>query len=145
MSPPPGAGGSSTDSALSRMISISLEDRNGRRGVRSSGFLTPAPMALESRLRKGARESENWSQRMKRRFSPNRCLTQSLWSTVRATDVFPIPPAPMRATGVRLWARATILSIKSSRPKKARGGGGGVSPDVLYEISEAEPIDKQGC
>jgi len=28
------------DSALSRMINISLEDRNGYRGVRSSGFST---------------------------------------------------------------------------------------------------------
>jgi hypothetical protein len=34
------------DSALSRTMSISFEDRNGRRGVRSSGFSTPAPTDL---------------------------------------------------------------------------------------------------
>src|SRR5882757_9285171 len=119
------------DSALSRTIIISLEDRNGRRGVRSSGFLMPAPMTLEIRLRKGAREGENWSQRMNRRLSPNRCLMRLLWSTVRAIEVFPIPPAPMRATGVRLWVRSTSLSIKLLRPKKARGGGGGDSPDLV--------------
>jgi hypothetical protein len=43
-------------------------------------------------------------------------------------DVFPIPPAPMRAMGVRLLARLMILSISSSRPKQALGGGGGNSP-----------------
>jgi hypothetical protein len=42
-------------------------------------------------------------------------------------EVFPIPPAPMRAMGVRFSARATILSISSSRPKHALGGGGGNS------------------
>ena len=46
-------------------------------------------------------------------------------------DVFPIPPAPMRATGVRFSARLAIVSINSSRPKHALGGGGGDSPGLL--------------
>lgn len=48
-----------------------------------------------------------------------------------AIDVFPIPPGPMRATGVRFSARSTILAINSSRPKQALGGGGGDSPGIL--------------
>lgn len=40
--------GSRMDSALSRNRIISLEDKNGRRGVRSLGFSMPAPMVLES-------------------------------------------------------------------------------------------------
>ena len=46
-------------------------------------------------------------------------------------DVFPIPPALMRAIGVRLLARPTIFSISSSCPKQALGGGGGGSPSIL--------------
>ena len=38
-----------------------------------------------------------------------------------------VPPAPMRAMGVRFTARPTIFSINSSRPKQALGGGGGDS------------------
>jgi hypothetical protein len=127
----PGPCGSRMDSALSRTMSIFVEDRNGRKGVRSLGFLTPAPMALERRLRRLAREAGNWSQRMNRRFFPNRCLIRLSWRIVRAIDVFPIPPAPMRAMGVRFLARPTIFSISSSRPKQALGGGGGDSPSVL--------------
>jgi len=69
---------------------------------------------------------------MNRRLSPNRCLTRSLWRTVKAIDVFPMPPAPMRAMGVRFSVRPTILSISSSRPKNALGGGGGNSPGTLH-------------
>ena len=47
------------DSALSRIMSISLEERKGRRGVRSSGFSTSAPMTLESRARRWALEAGN--------------------------------------------------------------------------------------
>jgi len=43
-------------------------------------------------------------------------------------DVFPIPPAPMSAIGVKVSARPMILSISSSRPKHTLGGGGGDSP-----------------
>ena len=51
--------GSRTDSALSRNRIISLEDKNGRKGVKSSGFLIPAPTACESRARKWTREAGN--------------------------------------------------------------------------------------
>ena len=108
--------GSRMDSALSRTMSISLEDRDGRRGVRSSAFSTPAPMTSESRRRKCVREAGNSSQRINRRSLPNRSLMRLSWRTVRAMDVLPIPPAPMRASGVRFPARLTILSINSSRP-----------------------------
>lgn len=46
-------------------------------------------------------------------------------------DVFPIPPAPIRAIGMRLPARLTIFSIKQLRPKQALGGGGGDSQGML--------------
>ena len=46
-------------------------------------------------------------------------------------DVFPIPPGPMRAIGVRSSARVTIFSISSLRPKQALGCGGGDSPSML--------------
>ena len=46
-------------------------------------------------------------------------------------EVLPIPPAPMRATGVRFSARQTIFSISSLRPKHALGDGGGDSPALL--------------
>ena len=39
------------DSGLSRTMSISFEDRSGRRGVMSSGVSTPAPMVVERRRR----------------------------------------------------------------------------------------------
>ena len=126
--------GSRMDSALSSTMNISLEDRNGRRGVKSLGFSTPAPMASESRLRKLACAGWNWSQRMNRRFSLNLFLTRSWCRTVKATDVLPIPPAPTRAIGVRPSTRLTISSISSissSRPKQALGGRGGDSPSKL--------------
>jgi hypothetical protein len=119
------------DSALSRTKSISPDDRKRRRGVRSSGFSTPAPMTLESRARKLVSEAVNVSQRRNRRSSPNRCLMRPSWRTVRAMEVLPIPPAPMRATEVRWSAKPTNLSIHSSRPKKTPGGGGGNSPYTL--------------
>jgi hypothetical protein len=119
------------DSALSRTMTISLEDRNGRREARPSGFSAPAPMTLESRARKLVSEVVNSSQRMNQRFSPNRRSTRSSWRTVKAMDVFPIPPAPMRAMGVNSSARPTIFSISSSRPKQALGRGGGDSPSIL--------------
>jgi len=37
----------------------------------------------------------------------------------------PNPPTPMRATGVRPRARSTILSIKSSRPRRLSVAGAG--------------------
>ena len=123
--------GSRMDSALSRTMNISLEDRKGRRAVKSSGFSTPAPMAFENLLSKLALPAGNRSQWMNRRLSLNRFLIRSSWRTVRATDVFPIPPAPMRAIGVRLSTRPTTSSTSSSRPKQALGGGGGGSPRVL--------------
>jgi hypothetical protein len=46
-------------------------------------------------------------------------------------DVLPIPPAPIRAIGVRREAKSMIFSINSSRPKKTLGGGGGSSPGAL--------------
>ena len=116
------------DSALSRHMIISLEERKGRSGVRSSGFSTLAPIALESRLRRWVRDAGNWSQRMNRRSSPNRFLIRSWWRTARAMDVFPIPPGPMRATGVRSSAKPTTSSISSPRPKQTLGRGGGDSP-----------------
>ena len=115
--------GSRRDSALSRNRIISLEDRNGRKGVRSSGCSIPAPKTWESRARKWIREAGNWSQRISLRLSPKRSLTRSWWSTERAMEVFPIPPAPMRAKGSRSSAKATISSISSLRPKQALGGG----------------------
>ena len=51
-------------------------------------------------------------------------------------EVFPIPPAPMRAIGVRFPARPTTSSISSSRPKQAHGGGGGNSPGGMLCKSE---------
>ena len=54
------------DSALSRTMIISLEDRNGRRDAKSSGFSISAPMTLDSRLSKWLHEAGNWSQRMGR-------------------------------------------------------------------------------
>ena len=39
--------GSRIDSALSRNRIMSFEDRNGRKGVKSPGFLTPAPMTAD--------------------------------------------------------------------------------------------------
>ena len=53
-------------------------------------------------------------------------------------DVFPIPPGPMRATGVRFSARPIIFSISSSRPKQALGGGGG---DSLGEVRDPLVIE----
>ena len=123
-----GPAGSRIDSALSRNSIISFEDRNGRRGVRSSGFCTPAPVTLDNRLSRWAHEAGNLSQRMNRRLSPNRCLIRSLWRTSSAIDVFPIPPVPTRATGSRFSAKPTTVWISSSRPKQALGGGGGNSP-----------------
>ena len=72
-----GPAGSRIDSALSRNKIISLDDRHGRRGVKSSGFSIPAPIALDSRLRKWVRDAGNWSQRMNRRLAPNRFLMRS--------------------------------------------------------------------
>ena len=46
-------------------------------------------------------------------------------------DVFPIPPGPMRATGVRSSAKPTTSSISSPRPKQTLGRGGGDSPGTV--------------
>ena len=51
-------------------------------------------------------------------------------------DVFPIPPGPTRATGVRSETRQTIFSITSSRPKQTLGGAGGNSPAAVLWIHE---------
>ena len=45
-------------------------------------------------------------------------------------NVFLIPPAPMRATGVRLSARSMISSISLSCPKQVLSGGGGDFPGI---------------
>ena len=76
-------------------------------------------------------EGENSSQRMNRWLSQNRCLIWSSWRTVRTAGVFPMPPASIRAIGVRRCAKRTIFSVSSSRPKRAFGGGGGSSPGTL--------------
>ena len=47
-------------------------------------------------------------------------------------DVLPIPPAPIRAIGVKFSARPTIFSISSVRPKQAGGGGGHSPGGILY-------------
>ena len=49
-------------------------------------------------------------------------------------EVFPIPPGPMRAIGVRFSARSMISSINLARPKQALGGGGGDSPGEILNI-----------
>ena len=68
---------------------------------------------------------------MNRRSPPKRCLIRMSLRTVRAMDVLPIPPGPMRANGVRFSARAVSFPINSSRPKKSLGGGGESSPGAL--------------
>ena len=75
---------------------------------------------------------------MNRRSSPNLSLMWLWWRTVRAIDVFPIPPGPMRAIGVRFPARLMIFSTNSSRPKHALGGGGGSSPGGVFRRGEIE-------
>ena len=52
---------------------------------------------------------------------------------MRTMEVFPIPPAPMRAMGSRFSAIPTSFSMSSPRPKQALGAGGGDSPrGTLY-------------
>ena len=134
--------GSRMDSALSRTINISFEDRNDRREARSLGFSTLAPITSESWRRKLAWEAGNLSQRMKRRLSPNRCFIRSWWRTARAMEVFPIPPAPIRAMGLRVSARPTIFSINPSRPKQVLGRGGGNSPrGMLLKRQTVNPFN----
>ena len=65
---------------------------------------------------------------MNLRLSPNRALIRLWWRTVRAIDVFPIPPAPMSAIGSRFSASSMTFSIISSRPMQTLRGGGGDSP-----------------
>ena len=56
-------------------------------------------------------------------------------------DVFPIPPAPMRAIEVRFSARPMIFSISSSRPKQGPGGGGGSSSGgTLFKSKPMDPM-----
>jgi hypothetical protein len=140
-----GPSGSRMDSALSRTMSISFEDSDCRKEARFSGFSIPAPMTLESRRRNWLRVARNSSQRMNLRFSPNRCLIRSSWRAARAMDVFPIPPAPIRAIDVRHPARWTILSISSSRPKKIPGGGGGSSPGTLDANVRPGSLGSRDC
>lgn len=78
--------GSRLDSALSRTMSVSLEDKKGCRGIKSSGFSMPAPVALGSSTKKRAREAGNW---MDRWTPPNRrSLTRPRWKTARAMVAF---------------------------------------------------------
>ena len=123
-----GPAGSRIDSALSKIKIILVEDRNGRRGAKSSGFSIPAPMTLDNRLRRCVCDAGNRSQRINLRLSPNWSLIRGWWRTFSAIDVFPIPPAPTRATGSRFSAKPTTVSTSSSRPKQVLGGGGGDSP-----------------
>src|SRR5579872_3333882 len=91
-------------------------------------------------------EGANLSQRIKCLFSPNWALIRTQWRTFRAIDVFPIPPAPTRAIGVKISARPMISSTNSSRPKQVLGNGGGVSPCALdsnvrdYVPPESRPL-----
>ena len=64
----PGAGQNepSMGSVFSRVMAMSLEDRNGRVGIGFSGIPMPASMAFES-------GGGSLSQRVNRRSSPNRC------------------------------------------------------------------------
>ena len=59
------------------------------------------------------------------------------------TDVLPIPPAPIKAIGMRRCAKSMIFSINSLRPKKILGGGGGSSPGALFmlDLSVVEIAD----
>ena len=128
------------ESALSRTINISFKDRDDRREARSLGFSMLAPITSERWRRKPAQEAGNLSQRMKRRLSPNRCFIRLWWRAARAMEVFPIPPAPMRAMGLRVSARPTIFSINPSRPKQALGRGGGNSPrEMLLKCQTMDP------
>ena len=77
---------------------------------------------------------------MNRRFSPKRALIRSWWRTVRATEVFPIPPAPIRATGSRFSASPTTFSTSSARPKQSLGAGGGDSPRYILWCCETGEI-----
>ena len=56
-----------------------------------------------------------------------------------------MPPVPTRAMGLRFSARPIIVSISSSRPKQALGGGGGNSPGVTVcrhgTIGASEIVD----
>ena len=63
---------------------------------------------------------------------------------MRPMEVFPIPPAPMRAVGVRFSARPTIPSIMSPRPKQTLGAGGGDSPSMLGTNVSVSPTDNRG-
>src|ERR1700759_2525559 len=54
-------------------------------------------------------------------------------------DVFPIPPAPMRAIGVLFSARPMIFSINSLRPKHDLGGWGASSPGMLRKHQIVDP------
>ena len=79
-------------------------------------------------MRTLVREAVNLTQRMNQRLSSNHSLTWPWWRTVRVTNLFPIPPPPMRATGFRF---ATRLLMSSSSPIQALGGGRGDSPSML--------------
>jgi len=121
------------DSALSRVMDVSFEDRNGRRGSDPRGFRCShrRPWRAGGGNERARGESVAADESTFQRLSPNRRLMRLSRRTARAMDVFPIPPGPMRAKGVRFCARPTIFLINSSRPKKALGGGGGDSPDTL--------------
>ena len=58
------------------------------------------------------------------------CHRPRKWVGVRAGEhrQDAIPPAPMRAMGLRFPASWTTISTSSSRPKKSPGTGGGNSP-----------------
>ena len=117
-------------SALSTRI-ICCAVMNDRRGAKLVMFFIPAPMTVESRLRKLTTEVGNLSQQMNLRWSTNFCTICSWWRAVNATAVFPVPPAPTRALGVSSSGRQISSSIRVSRPMHARGGGGGDSPGPL--------------
>ena len=60
-------------------------------------------------------------------------------------EVLPIPPGPIRATGVRLSTKQTIPSINVSRPQKILGAGGGNTPGVLDAMSSVGSLGGRGC
>ena len=53
----------------------------------------------------------------------------------RVIDVFPMPPAPVRAIGLRVSARPATFSIRPVHPKQALGGG------MLQKYQPVNPYD----
>ena len=114
------------------VVANPVEDIAGRLHRQRGDDWTPA-MSGDSGDARGDAET--------RRLSPNSFLVRWRWRTDRAIEVFPIPPGPMRAIGVRFSARPTIFPISSSRPKQLLGGGGEASPvETLCKSKTVDPM-----